>query len=500
MAPPTRVRPSLFDVVFALLVVAIPIGLDQRLLSSDGDLARHLRLGTWMLEHRALLRLDNFSFTKGGEPFLPFEWGSEVLYAAAHAAGGLAAVAVLAGLLLALTYALLVRFLVRQGVDPLLAYLATMVSALLGASHWLARPHLFTMLFVIVLLPMLEDARPRTRRWCLPLFAVWANLHGGFSYGLVLIGLYLAGDLLELGLSDDPVRWRTRARYHAEVLALAAIGVGFNANGMRLLTHVAEFFQQGLIIQATQEFQSPDFQGVNGKIFLVVVLAAVTGLAFARRRPSAPMLLIFLADVWFAMHSQRNIELFALTALPLLVIHLDPEWRRLPGLSRPRKAFEQEYEAGYRGLPAAIFAAEMIVLAGFGGRIGHWQLIANSFDAKEFPAAAVARARAAQLQGRLYTEFTWGGYLLYAWPEQRVFIDGGTDHYGEKILGEYIRVTTLDPGWRDVLAKWNISIALLDSKSRLLPELQREPGWRTWYADSGATILVRGDSLAVLAR
>ena len=52
----------------------------------------------------------------------------------------------------------------------------------------------------------------------------------------------------------------------------------------------------------------------------------------------------------------------------------------------------------------------------------------------------------------MFNNFIWGGYLLHAWPEQRVFIDGGTDHYGEKLFNEYIQVWNLDPGWRDVLA------------------------------------------------
>ena len=49
----------------------------------------------------------------------------------------------------------------------------------------------------------------------------------------------------------------------------------------------------------------------------------------------------------------------------------------------------------------------------------------------------------------MFNNFVWGGYLMHAWPEQRVFIDGGTDHYGERLFNEYIQVWTLDPGWRD---------------------------------------------------
>ena len=51
----------------------------------------------------------------------------------------------------------------------------------------------------------------------------------------------------------------------------------------------------------------------------------------------------------------------------------------------------------------------------------------------------------------MFNNFIWGGYLLQAWPEQRVFIDGGTDHYGEQLFNEYIQVWNLEPGWRDVL-------------------------------------------------
>ena len=97
-----------------------------------------------------------------GQPFIAFEWGSEVVYALAYRAAGLAGVAVLAGLVLALTYALVARFLIRRGGDPLLAYFVSMAAAVLSAAHWLARPHLFTMLAVVLLLELLETRGRRT--------------------------------------------------------------------------------------------------------------------------------------------------------------------------------------------------------------------------------------------------------------------------------------------------------------------------------------------------
>ncbi len=89
-----RPRPSLFDIVFVIWALVIPVGFGHRLLNSDGDLARHLRIGEVMLERGAMLREYPFAHTVTGRPFLAFEWGSEVVYAAVHRAAGLAGIAI----------------------------------------------------------------------------------------------------------------------------------------------------------------------------------------------------------------------------------------------------------------------------------------------------------------------------------------------------------------------------------------------------------------------
>ena len=209
----------------------------------------------------------------------------------------------LAGLLLALTYALVVRFLLRRGVEPLLAYLISMTAAVLSAAHWLARPHLFTMLLVVVLLELM--VRPQRKLWrYVPLFVIWANLHGGFFYGCIALVLYAVGELAEgwLVLGERRPEWFARARHH-----LAAAGLGLlvglvNPNGWHLLAHVAGFFGNSAILALTQEFMSPDFHAVNGKIFLAVLLAVIGSLALSRRRPPLPTLFILLRQRAFALH------------------------------------------------------------------------------------------------------------------------------------------------------------------------------------------------------
>src|SRR5438128_999145 len=322
--------PSIPAVVFVTLAVLVPIGLQQPLLNSDGDLARHLGHGRYMLQHEGLIRADPFSFTRAGAPFLGFEYGSQIIYSLAERVGGLAGVAVLAGVLVGLTYALLARFLLRRGVDPLLAYLTTILAVLVGAGHWLARPHLFSFVAVVLLLDLLERAPRKPFLPFAALFAIWTNIHGGFVYGWTLIALYLAGSLGEVLLARDRSVWFGRARYYARALVTAVGATLLTPFGLALHRHLVEFLGQRYLFDNTAEFTSPDFHEVGAKLFLGALLICMTALSLKGDRPSLPRLLVICAGTAFALVAVRNMALFGLTALPLLALHMDGVWRRMP--------------------------------------------------------------------------------------------------------------------------------------------------------------------------
>jgi fermentation-respiration switch protein FrsA (DUF1100 family) len=475
-----------------VLLLLVPVLLQKPLLNSDGDLARHLRHGRHMLEQGGLIRADPFSFTRPGAPFLGFEYGSQVIYALAERVGGLPAVAVLAGLLVALTYALLTGFLLKRGVDPLLTSLTVGLSIVLGVEHWTARPHLFSFLAVVILLGLLERKSPGRVVGYAALFTVWANIHGGFVYGWILISLYLIGSLGEMVWSPARDTWRERSGYYLRLLLTTMAVTLVNPRGLELHRHLWEFFSTPFLRNNTVEFTSPNFHEAGSQVFLAILLLTLVILTLYRQRPTLPRLLVICAGAAFALIAIRNIPLYGLTVLPLLALHVDDGWRRLSALRGIRGRFEAT--AGRTStLPWTLALA--LLLGGLAlshGRIGSLQLIGQNFDPTVFPVDAVARARSAGLDGHLFSELIWGGYVLYGWPEQRVFIDGGTDFYGEALFREYIQIVSLASGWRHLLEKWDISLALLPPRSALAHELAREPGWALWHCDSVAALLTRG--------
>ncbi|HVC34791.1 MAG TPA: hypothetical protein VNL16_14870 [Chloroflexota bacterium] len=487
--------------LFVLLATIVCVGRPDSLLNGDGDLARHLRVGAYILQRHALFYHDVFSYTMLGKPFVPYEWLSEVLYTLAYQIGGLAGVAVLAGLIIATTYTLVTQFLSVRSVDPILAFAVGALAAATGALHWLARPHLFTALGAVVLLFVMEQPGKR-RLWpIVPVFVLWTNLHGGYLFGLALICIYLVGDLAESWLSRDQDRteWYRRAIFDAKALGLALLACCANPSGLELFAHVTGYFGQRYLIDHTQEYLSPTFHVFSTQIFLGVLILVLTALALARTRPPLPHLLLVAVDLAFALYSVRNIPLFAVTALPIVALDFDPVWRRL--LASPNRlalissAISRRFARGEA--QARLFAwpaLATLVLVGAAlnhGEIAGFPLVDARFEPSVFPVAAVQRARAAHLTGRIFNEFEWGGYLLYAWPEQKVFIDGQTDLYGETLTRTYAQIVDLDPGWRDALRSWDVSLVIVPADSALAAELEREPHWSVWYRDKTAEILQR---------
>jgi hypothetical protein len=495
-----RIAPSPIALIFVLLALVVPLLLQKPLLNSDGDVARHLAHGRYMLEHGALIRADPFSFTRPGAPFLGFEYGSQLLYGLAERVGGLPGVAILAGLLIALTYALLARLLLSRGVDPLLACLTVGLAVALGVEHWMARPHLFSFVAVVILLELLERQPRKPILHFGVLFGIWANLHGGFVYGWILIALYLTGSLAELVWNEDEVRWKHRVRYYLIVLVTALVVTVLNPHGLDLHRHVVEFFNKPFMLDNTAEFTSPDFHEPSGRVFLAVLLLAFVSLSLHPRRPTLSHLLLICAGIAFALGSVRNIPLFGLTALPVLALHLDGAWRRLPDPRGVRAGFG--ITSGQTStLPWVIAVAALLCALGLAhGRAGAVQVIQNQFDATVFPVDAVAKARDADLEGRLFHEFTWGGYLIYAWPEQKIFLDGGIDFFGDDIFREYRMIKQMEPGWRDRLARRDISLALLRRESALAHEIARDPSWKLWSCDSLTVLLQRSPATLAMTR
>ena len=491
---PNRLRISIVDLTFIIWILAIPLAFGPRSLNVDGDLPRHLTMGEFVL-HGGMYGIDTFAYTKTG-PYEGMEWLSQVTLAVAHRIGGLAGVVILAGLVIATVVALVVLFMRRSGVDPLLAYLVGTVAAVGASVHWVPRPHLFTFIFLTCLLFLLEFGS-RRRLWLfVPFFALWANMHGMFILGLAILGIWAAGALLEAWLASGEARaaWMGKARYSLAALGLGVLGTMLNPRGPLILRGITQCLGDDYIFSNTAEFQSLDFHSLYGRLVLIGLLGLFALFALRRERPPFTRLLAILFMLAGGLTSARLMPLFALFALPLLAVEFDPMWRNArfgKRLGNVRKVFEEGEARARPGLYAPFVAIVILALAPLHGRIAGLQLVPDRFDPGFFPVDAVEFARANDVNGRLYNDFVWGGYILYAWPEQQIFIDGMTCFIGSDIMRSYMNILSLNPGWRDEMQRWGMTVVLVRPHDRLAVALLESGEWTKRYEDHLAVLLER---------
>jgi hypothetical protein len=451
-------------------------------------------MGEAILHSHALPAHSLASYTAAAEPMVAHGWLSEVFFALLYRVGGLPLIAVVTAIIVAATHASVLLFLKRKGADPRWALVAAFVSFALGLSHWLARPHLFSIAGAALTLFLLESNRPRRALLFFGLYALWANLHGAWLYGLLLIGAYVIGDMAEALTGTERSEWLKRARSDLGLLAAATAGTLVNPYAMRLHREVFFAVTSSSLATNLEEYLPPKFTEFASFPFLIVVLVTVVLLSLSTRRMPFRWLAVVVLSLFFGLRSFRNIALFGITAWPLIALHTARAWpedrRRFPW-------FQDFVRLDGRASVGVWSAPVALALLGLGlnhGRIGNTELIADHFDSGRFPVAAVDSARRSGLSGRVFSQWTWSGYLLLAWPGARLHVD--PLKFSDTTIASFTRIEEVKPEWKAELDRWNVQTVMVMSKSPLAKALAMDPAWQTWYRDTTATVFRRSEAPA----
>ncbi len=486
--------PSLADVFFVAVIVwlfAARAGGWSGLLA-DGDTGWHLRTGEYVLAHHAVPARDLFSFSKPGAPWFAWEWGSDVIFAALWHACGLKGVVLLAAASIG-AYALIVlRYAIWCGANAFAALLLTLVAVNASSVHFLARPHVFTLVLFPTALWIL-DAGLRTGSRSVfvlvPLTAIWANLHGGFALFLVVLGCAAVGTAFQSS-------WRWDAIRNPLLLFASCTAATFlNPYGWRLHQHIGAYLYADWLRDLVQEFQAPTFRGegqIQFELLLFAALFAVVLLVRDHRRDwTAALRLVVLAHC--ALISLRHAPLFAAAAAPVVAAEVTRLWRALAQSSGAGSTAavlcrigDDAGAAFSRNTAWAGVAVALLAVAPF-----DWP---RDFPPARFPIAVVDRYADILVRTRLFTTDQWADYLIYRlYPRQRVFLDGRTDFYGERLSREYVKLMRPSSDWKEELARHHFDAVLLPSDWPLVELLKTDSGWRLVYERNRALLFVKTD-------
>ncbi len=440
--------------------------------------------------------------------------------AVVHNILGLNGVVFWANFTYALVFTLLFWWMVRESQNLLLALLLSRIAGYAAALHWLARPHLFTLLLVLIWAMLLGKIQDRGRidrfllstpGWIMPvLMLVWVNLHGGFVVGLILLLIYALGNFLtSLTSADREIVGKSRslAKYFALMALVCLFVTVVNPYGLMVHKHIFDSYlrSQDLVDRIT-EFGSPNFHTSVVKFFelLLVFGVVIFGVSYRRLNFIECGLILFWTHL--ALFSVRHVPLYTLMIVPILTRHLSiyceslehelkvRTWvARLLGrfnrYSRNLLMFENRFKGRlYPGLVSLV----LIGICFNHGNLAGGKVLRAGFDTKQFPVRAAQFLEQKIPAGNLFTTDYWGGYLIYRFhPRVKVFFDGRSDMYGRELLKEYESLTNLEYSWKEVLSKYQVRWILLPVNFGLATALKELSDWQVVYDDHQAIIFVR---------
>lgn len=490
--PSSLLIPSIAEIIFLALCLFLSLAHGGELLN-DADTGYHIRAGEFIMQTLSIPRHDIFSFITPPIPWTAHEWLAEVVMAILHHWFGLTGVVLFFAFLIALTYYLLFRVLRSYDGNILIAVAITILAFASSQIHWLARPHIFSLLIMVVWYRILDHYQYEdTNRLFLlpPLMLLWVNLHGGFITGFILLGCYFAGNLVECLIKAPSDRDVPRLKYRAflKISFVCLLTCLINPIGYKILLFPFNLINNKFIMDHVSEFISPNFH--EPLVFKYLLLAAIATLACSRKRPNAIELILILFFTNMALYSIRYVTLFAIVAAPVILRRADELLEGARGVFaesfRVRSARIASMDSSARGCLWLPVGVAIVVMCAVGGTIRY------SFDEKLKPVAAVEFLKKERISGNMFDNDEFGDYIIYAaWPQYRVFFDGRSDMYGAERMKAYFKVTNFELGWERVIEKYRIDWIIFDAKSALSRYLLAGSGWRLIYADRVAHIFVR---------
>src|ERR1039457_681710 len=471
---PAWLRPAILALAAILLMACFSTEV------ADSDTWLHLETGKYVVEHHQIPIPDPFSFTTYlGKPLpgeetvrafnLTHSWLGQAIIYLADAAGGFGRMVLLRAFLMTAFCALAGLWTWRRSQSFYGALAAAFVTGFIASYFSSDRPYQITYVLIAATILILEYRR---WMWLLPpLFLFWANWHGGFFMGFVVLGIYCAESLWQR-LRGRPEPGERRLWLVTAVCVPAAF---LNPNGF-LTLYILLAYNQSSLTSTIYEWQKPPLWPPS---FLnLLLLAAVAVLVWQRRRTRlADWLLLLLFGAAY-LSAVRNSNLLGLVAPALIASYLP--CKRIP----PRWTE---------------WVAALVLMAAIAVPFARHRAFQLRYAEWKYPAGAADFLLAQHITQPMFQSFDKGGYLVWrCWPEERSFIDGRG--LNETAFADYQRMVKYLPGARELLDRYGIQVVVMNAFEAnsgsvyVLPLALADPAEKEWkmvLADAGATVFMR---------
>jgi hypothetical protein len=448
----------------------------------DPDIWWHLRTGQWIVEHAQVPATDPFSAYGMGNHWIAYSWLFEVLVYGLFTKFGLIGILVFT-VAMSLLIALALHSALRRAELPFIVEVF-LVAAGLGAMIKMISPRswLFSILFFTVELSILFHVRRTNKIASLlalpPLFALWANLHMQFIYGLAVLGLFLAEVLLSQLSSFTPAARRPdiSPRRISLLLLTCLVATLITPYHFRVYIPIFEVVGQTGAFQLILELLPIFFRDLADWLALGLAIVAAFVLGWQRTWLPFPTLLL-LMGTFLAFRARRDVWVLVLAALFIIsefgwFVRTEPSY----GLTK------------LRVICVIVALTVTIYVIGLRRQISEQQL--ESVVEQTFPVAAVKFINEKNYSGPLYNHFNWGGYLIWALPKLLVSMDGRMNVHGDQRIAQSVSTWSGLRGWESDPELMKARLVIGGVNDALTNLMRMDSRFRLVYEDAIAVVFV----------
>jgi len=464
------------------------------------DLWGHLAFGRQLVETRSLSRLEGLLTVAPDFPLRDTAWLSQIIGYFVHEISGIAGLQILYASCLTAILLILWRVFSRDGVS---VWLSSMGIAFYLGIAWeqlkIIRPQLGGLICYLLLF-LLLTGRTKTRRdwFFIPaIFALWANLHGSFPIGLLMLGCFLLGDMMnkdQARVAEIDGRAKPLAR-HFLFFLLCLIAVCFNPYGLAIYNAVLEI-SANPNVKNLEEWKPINLTMNQGQWGLVAVILFVIVKLLARRKTDIAHWLLILGTGLATLWSSRMILWFAPAIVYAILLQAQRLWDRKRIPSTPQKCHSPTFLHG--GLRI------VILISTFFFTPLCWEFVTGKNQdphrslSSETPIDAVEFLVQTGGEGIVFNRFEWGDYLL--WKSEgkiKPFAFSHAHLIPKDVWRDYLQILGGSEKSLVLLDRYHIDVVLIDPnrQNKLYKLLEKNSAWQVEFQNEQAVVFLRIDSM-----
>ncbi|MCA8995689.1 MAG: hypothetical protein KDA80_01850 [Planctomycetaceae bacterium] len=467
------------------------------------DLWGHLSYGRWIWQNGHLPVTEPLMPLSKGVPMIDTAWLSQLLGYGMITQFGPSGIQFLYALAIGIVMSLLTYAVYRRTGNPWAALLT------LAVFHWveyhqllIVRPQLAGMVCFAAIFTMATSARWRGwYTWTIPvLFAIWANMHGSFLVGLVLLGGVLTGRAIDVYRRTRDRRFVFADRTCRQLLIaleLSAAAVLLNPYGLAIYPEV--FAVAGSKnLEALVEWDPLTLRMKQGQAAAVIALALIVMYRFTPRRVTMREVLLLCGYGALALWTSRMIVWWGPVAAYYLGLHTAAVWKSWSNRPAKEPVRGGMWTVVLLGLCWIFFAYTPFGSVAIHGRPTDEESQFTELRRKtssQTPVAIAEYLRKNPPQGQVFNAYEWGDYLTWAGPEgMQVFLNSHAHLVPEEVWQDYLETVHGSSDWSGNLNRYGVNAIILDRMYRgdFIRKLEDTSSvWEKKYADNVGAVFYR---------